>query len=132
VTAALAGPGRAPRRPADFEEPEDDRGRPAPRPDGPCANHPDRPAEAACAECGKALCPECFYASGGGHAFCRECMEASRLVDAEPQRLGRVVEVEDRPSGRLAALAVLLALAVLALAGAAFVIWALLSGPGGG
>jgi len=110
-------------------EAPDDRARPA-RPAAEfCANHPDRKAAAACAECFKSLCPECVYASGGGHSFCKECMESSRLIEAEPQIIGRAVE-EDAPpaSSRTALLAVLLALAVLALLAAGFVAWGLLFG----
>ena len=106
----------------------DDRGKPAEPASKFCANHPGRRAAAACAECFKSLCPECVYASGGGHSFCKKCMDASRLVEAEPRIIGRVVE-EDAPpaSSRTAMLAVFLVLAVLALLAAAFVAWGLLS-----
>lgn len=113
--------------PPDDEFGFDDRGEPA-QPAGKfCSNHPDREAEVACAECFKSLCPECVFSSGGGHSFCKECMDGSRLIDAEPQIIGRVVEGEAPVQSRTAMLAVLLVLAVLALLAAAFVGWALLS-----
>jgi hypothetical protein len=110
----------------------DTRGLPVKDVSGFCVNHPKRQAMAACAECGKLICGECFYASGGGHAFCRECMESSRLVDAEPQILGRFVEPTDNPpSPRNAVLAVIIVMFLLALLAAAFIAWGALSGAEG-
>ncbi len=109
----------------------DTRGLPGKEVSGFCVNHPKRKAMAACAECGKLICGECFYASGGGHAFCRDCMEASRLVDAEPQILGRFVEpTESPPSARTAVIAVVVVMLLLAGCAALFIAWAVLSEPG--
>jgi hypothetical protein len=94
---------------------EDDRGLAVARVDGNCAEHPERKATAACTECRRQLCPQCVYAAGGGHAFCKECMEASRLVDAEPKIIGQVVETQERVAPRTAMLALLIVLAVAAL-----------------
>ncbi len=109
----------------DEEHGPDERGKPAEPAGQYCANHPDREAVAACAECFKSLCPECVFAAGGGHSFCKTCMDSSRLVDAEPQIIGRVVEEEAPVQSRTAMLATLLVLAVVAVLVAAFVAWGL-------
>jgi hypothetical protein len=92
----------------------DDRGVARAEVAGRCANHPEREASAACTECGKGLCSECVYASGGGHSFCRECMDSTRLVDAEPKIIGQVVETEESVAPRTAVLTLVLVLAVVA------------------
>jgi hypothetical protein len=97
-----------------------------------CANHPERPATAACQECARPVCGECAPLTGGGHAFCRECLAASRLVDAEPRVLGAPDGSEPVPSPvaggvsgrRLYLMLIMLALAAIGAAAA----WAALSG----
>lgn len=106
---------------------QDDRGLAVARAGGKCANHPEVEAAAACTECGRQLCPACVFAAGGGHSFCKECMDASRLVDAEPQIIGTAVEVDDPAGSRTALLALILALAVVAVAVALFVALALIA-----
>jgi hypothetical protein len=94
---------------------EDDRGISVARVEGQCAYHPQSAATAACFECRKQLCAECVFASGGGHSFCKQCMDSSRLVNAEPQILGQVVEEPDTREGLTPRLTILVLVAVLAL-----------------
>ncbi len=99
---------------------EDDRGLAVARVDGKCGNHPEAEASSACTECGKQLCPDCEFASGGGHSFCKECMNSSRLVDAEPQIIGLVTETQERVAPKMAVLVLVLLLGLTAIAIAAF------------
>ena len=63
-----------------------------------CARHPERAAAVVCEECGQPVCTECAPLKGGGHAFCQECLAASRLVDAEPGVLGALAGDEPAPA----------------------------------
>jgi len=98
-----------------------------------CARHPDRPAAAACDECGRPVCAECAPLKGGGHSFCSDCLAASRLVDAQPVVLGAPADgaapAEGRspPAGGRRGLRLLVGLILLAAA-AAVLAWATLSG----
>jgi hypothetical protein len=111
---------------AEFHEPEHRELPPGSR----CAHHPDRAAAAACDECGRPVCAECAPLKGGGHTFCRDCLAASRLVDAEPAILGAPAGGQAPPAGaRRAGPKLYLLLAVLALAAAGAVLaWAAISG----
>ena len=94
-----------------------------------CARHPERAAESACEECGRPVCAECAPLKGGGHAFCRDCLAASRLVESEPGVLGAPAAEPAPPAGvRRPGSKLYLLLAVLALAAAiAILAWAALS-----
>jgi hypothetical protein len=95
-----------------------------------CAGHPERPATALCEECARPVCAECAPLQGGGHAFCKDCVAGSRMVEAEPGVLGAPAAGGAPPAvaGRSAAKVYLL-LGVLALATAGAVLaWAALTG----
>ncbi len=94
---------------------EDDRGLPSARAEGQCANHPEEAATAACNECGRQLCARCVFASGGGHAFCKQCMDSTRLIDAEPRIIGAVTQDHDTREGMPPRLVLLVLFAVLGL-----------------
>jgi hypothetical protein len=137
--------GRGPKEPSDGEErflseeeeallhdedrqlfSRDDRGLTVARVDGKCAHHADREAAAACTECGRQLCAECVYASGGGHSFCKECMDATRLIDAEPKIIGKIIETREPVRPRTAVMALLLVLALVAALVVFFMVYAIL------
>jgi len=110
------------------EQPQEENDGRKPLPPGTrCANHPDRETAAACEECGKPVCAECAPLKGGGRCFCRECLAASPLVDAEPGVLGAPAAPEPsalaRPARSGAFFAVLALLTLLAAAVAFFLFW---------
>jgi hypothetical protein len=82
-----------------------------------CIHHPDRETVTACEECGRPVCDQCAPLKGGGHAFCKDCLAASRLVDAEPKTIGApAAEEPAAAAGRGAGRPVVAVLAMLALA----------------
>ncbi len=106
-----------------------------------CASHPDREAKALCEECHRPVCDECAPLKGGGHAFCRDCLAGSRLVESAPNVLGGAAQEPPagsqdtpahgavprdarRPGGRTCLLLALLGLAALA----AWFVWTKLTG----
>lgn len=91
-----------------------------------CIHHPDRETVTACEECGRPVCDQCAPLKGGGHVFCRDCLAASRLVDAEPKTIGAPAEAGPPTAparGERRTAALVLALLLLALLAAALVLF---------
>jgi len=47
---------------------------------GYCINHPGRPADIRCAQCGKALCADCGILDEGDHFCSRKCASRYRVT----------------------------------------------------
>lgn len=106
----------------------DVQGRPPAAPVGlKCALHPADDASCVCSECARPLCPGCVMMSGGGHAFCRSCVEATAPVaaPAEGQGAGSPGRVSAGGDGRVVLAAGLTVLGLLVAALLIAAVWLL-------